>query len=52
MHGLIALMDDNIYLLVGRPSRAESIYALSLKDGHQLWHDDFPFMTSVTAAGS
>src|SRR5258708_5852470 len=52
MHGLIALMDDNIYLLVGRPSRAESIYALSLKDGHQLWHDDFPIMTSVTAAGS
>jgi outer membrane protein assembly factor BamB len=52
LHGLIALMDDKIYLLVSRPSGAESIYALSLNDGHQLWQYDFPFMTVATAAGS
>lgn len=51
MHGLIAIMDDKIYLLVSRPSRAESIYALSLDDGHEIWQYDFPFMTLATAAG-
>jgi len=52
MHGLIAIMDDSIYLVVSRPSGAEGIYALSLNDGHQLWQYDFPFMTLATAAGS
>jgi outer membrane protein assembly factor BamB len=51
MHGLIAIMDDSIYLLASRPSEAESIYALSLNDGHQLWQYDFPFMTLASAAG-
>ncbi len=52
MTGLIAIMDDKIYLLISRPSGAESIYALSLNDGHQLWQYDFPFMTLATAAGN
>jgi len=51
MHGLIAILDDKIYLIVSRPSGAESIYALSLDDGHEIWQYDFPFMTLATAAG-
>lgn len=52
MHGLIAIMGDKIYLLVSRLSGAESISALSLNNGYQLWQYDFPFMTLAAAGGS
>jgi outer membrane protein assembly factor BamB len=51
--GLITIMDSKVYLIVDDlPHATQSIFALSVNDGRELWQHGFPYMISAIAAGN